>query len=114
MSSNEQLVTALYEQLLQEIIECAAARKTNIIHGAETPELAALLVEKYGHGMARALKVLANLANCAATDLTRDVDELVLKIDPCFSENRARRRAARPAGLGYRERASQTIHNKKG
>lgn len=101
MLSNESLVRALHEKLLQEVVDCANGRKSNIERGAETPELAALIVEKYGHGMARALRLLAGLADCSVPDLRKDVDGLVLEIDPRVEDNRSRRWAARPAEIIY-------------
>ena len=50
------------------------SRQRDVQRGAETPELAGLIVDEYGRGLAKA-------------------------IDPTVTENRQRRWAARPAGL---------------
>jgi hypothetical protein len=94
-NKNELDVDRLNEDLLRELKTYADGRKQDVKRGAETPELAALLVEKYAWGVASALKVL----EFPARNFIVEADRLVLEIDPKFMENKHRRWAARPAGL---------------
>jgi hypothetical protein len=83
------------ERLLEEPRIYARGRQSDVDRGAETPELAAVFVEKFGLGMAAAAKTLAfNFGS-----LTGEMDRLCMHIDPEFKKNREKRRAARPAGL---------------
>lgn len=41
--------------VIEEIRSYADSRKNDILRGAETPALAALMVEKFGEGMAKML-----------------------------------------------------------
>jgi len=88
--------TQLFQQrLIEEFRGYAHSRKNDVARGAETPELAALLVEKYGHGMVKA----AQLLDFDPGSLMGEVDRLVAEIDPEVLANRKERWAARPAGL---------------
>jgi hypothetical protein len=83
--------------LLRELKSYAVGRKKDVARGAETPELAALLLDKYAWGVASALKLL----EFPARNFTAEADRLVLEIDPDFAENRKKRWAARPASLSF-------------
>jgi hypothetical protein len=83
------------ERLLEELRIYARGRENDISRGAETPELAALLIEKFGLGMAAAAKAL----EFNPGDLTKEMDRLCVQVDPEFNGNRQKRWAARPAGL---------------
>jgi hypothetical protein len=85
----------LQQRLLTELRSYAASRSKDVTRGAETPELAALLVEKYGEGMARA----ARLLDLDDRELSAELQRLTLQIDPQLATNREKRWAARPAGL---------------
>ena len=77
----------------------AESRKKDVARGAETPELAALLVQKYGYGLADSASLAANLEDCPKPDLMKDVDQLVASIDPDWRTHQQRRFDARPAAL---------------
>lgn len=81
--------------LIEEIRGYAEGRRRDVARGAETPALAALLVEKYGEGVAKA----ANLFGADNSQIAREVDRLVREIDPQYSKHRRYRFEARPAGL---------------
>lgn len=92
-------VTELHERLLADLRRYAAGRRKDIDRGAETRELAGLLVEKYGYGLARALEICGDVAGLQVPSLFAETDKVVLEIDPNAVQNRARRWDARPAGL---------------
>ncbi len=46
------------QRLIEEFRGYAHSRKNDVARGAETPALAALLVEKYGYGMVKAAQLL--------------------------------------------------------
>ncbi|TXI07686.1 MAG: hypothetical protein E6Q76_08210 [Rhizobium sp.] len=46
------------EKLIQQIKQYAAGRASDVARGAETPRLAALLVQKYGHGAVNAVATI--------------------------------------------------------
>ena len=48
--------------------------------GAETRELAGLLVEKYGYGLAKALAIAGELSGAPGPDLGREIDAGVRRI----------------------------------
>lgn len=93
------VLSALQERVVAELRNYAASRKNNVSHGMESPELAALLVEKYGEGLVKALHIAENLLDVPASRLQAEVDRLVLEIDPDAEENRKKRWASRPAGV---------------
>jgi hypothetical protein len=96
-SKDENEVVYLGERLLRELRSYAEGRKKDVDRGAETPALAALLVEKYAWGLATAVKLL----EFPAQNITAEADKLVAEIDPYFSENKRKRWAGRPAGITY-------------
>ncbi|MFB9289525.1 hypothetical protein ACFFTM_14340 [Pseudoduganella plicata] len=91
--------TELHDRLLADLRRYAAGRRKDIDRGAETRELAGLLVEKYGYGLARALEICGDVAGLPMPNLFAETDKVVLEIDPNAVQNRARRWDARPAGL---------------
>ena len=100
MNSNAPIVIeTLWQRLAEEIKSHALSRMRDVARGAETPELAGLLVEKYGMGLAKAAALAADVFDVPAPDLTRDVDKLVAEIDPDAKAHREKRWAQRPAGL---------------
>lgn len=100
MNSNAPIaIETLWRRLSEEIRSHAASRMNDVARGAETPELAALLVEKYGMGLAKAAALAADVFDVPAPDLTAEVDRVVAEIDPDAQSHRAKRWAQRPAGL---------------
>ncbi|KAB8048681.1 hypothetical protein GCN78_18225 [Janthinobacterium rivuli] len=79
----------------------AESRKKDVDRGAETPELAAFLVQKYGYGSADRASLAANLLECPKPDLMRDLDQVATSIDPDWRTNQQRRFDARPAALDF-------------
>ncbi len=82
--------------LAVEFRQEAASRRAAVARGAETPELAATLLEKFGYGLAKA----AHIAGIPS-DLMREVDQVVVEIDPNFEANRKARWASTPAAITY-------------
>jgi hypothetical protein len=84
------------EALIKEIQRYARNRLSDVARGAETRALAALMVEKFGEGIAKA----AHLLGAEATgELEREIDRLVREIDPQYPTHLQYRFEARPAGL---------------
>lgn len=88
------LLEAIDQQAVAEVESYASSRRNDVARGAETAELAATLVDKYGAGVAKALYI-------AGIDSKVQVvtDHLVRTIDPEFDAHRKARWTARPAGL---------------
>lgn len=95
---------ALQERVLAELRRYAANRLKDVARGAETRELAALLVEKYGYGLAKALSMACELSGERAPDLAREIEAAVLEVDPQAVEHRRNRWDAAPAGLSLPRR----------
>ena len=90
------LLEAIERQVVTSIRVYARARQHEVSRGAESPALAALLVEKYGGGMAGALSI-------AGIDSTvqAETDSLVHQIDPDFDVHKKAREEARPAAVTF-------------
>lgn len=88
------VLDAIALNAMDEIQRYAASRVNNVARGAETPELAALMVEKYGEGMVRALNIAG-----IDSQLQSAIDRLVRSLDPDFEAHRHARWAAHPASL---------------
>jgi len=88
------LLEAIDQQVRADIEAYAASRRNDVRRGAETAELAAVMVDKYGAGLAAAL----NIAGIDSSVQTV-TDQLVREIDPEFEAHRSARWAARPASL---------------
>jgi hypothetical protein len=90
------LLDAIEHQVLADLRSYAQSRKNDVARGAETPDLAALIVDKYCEGLAKALRI-------AGIDSTvrREGDRLCREIDPDFDAHRNARWAARPCALSY-------------
>lgn len=93
------LVDAIERDVIRDARLYAQGRANDVARGAEPPELAALLVDKYGEGTARALQI-AGLDSAVRAE----GDCLVREIDPEFEAHRQARWAARPALLTRRGR----------
>lgn len=88
------LLDAISGDAIREIETYAAGRKSDVARGAETPMLAAVLVDKYAAGMAKALCIVG-----VESDLQTVADRLVREIDPDFIEHQKARWEARPATI---------------
>jgi hypothetical protein len=95
---NEQTTVEL---LTAEVREYAALRTRDVARGAETARLAALLVDKYGMGIAKAVSTIFESPR-AADPIVRVLDQEKAKIDPTWREHDQARWAARPADVIYR------------
>lgn len=89
------------EQSLRDEIRAAAdSRRKAVERGAELPELAATLLDKFGWGVAKATAIIGLNA-----DLQPEIDALVRGICPDFEQLTRRRWEARPAGLSLEQPA---------
>lgn len=77
------LLEAIERDVLLEIQSYADTRMKSVERGAETRELAAVFVDKYARGMARALHIAG-----LDTGLTQKANALVRDIDPAFDQHR--------------------------
>jgi hypothetical protein len=82
--------------LIEEIQRYAGNRAQDVARGAETPALAALMVEKFGEGLVKA-GYLLGLER--ADELKHEIDRLVREIDVQYPTHLQYRFEARPAGL---------------
>lgn len=84
-------------QLLLKAQDYAEGRITNIARGAETPRLAALLVQKYGLRLADAASAIFDTH--AGDAVLKRVDELTEQIDPDWRAHDRERWEGRPADV---------------
>ena len=82
--------------LIEEIRRYAGNRAQDVTRGAETPALAALMVEKFGEGLVKAGYLLG--LECS-DELKHEIDRLVREIDVKYPTHLQYRFEARPAGL---------------
>jgi hypothetical protein len=92
-------IDILYQSAKADFEGYVRTRKEAVQRGAETGELAAVLVQKYGAGMAKVLRLAADLSDFPAPDLTADVDRRVSELDPYWRTTFQLRIDARPAAL---------------
>lgn len=87
-------------QLIRRVEEYAKGRTSDVKRGAETPRLAALLLQKYGYGIIDAVFVLCdNGIKIDRNAVCKVVDEEVAKIDPNWEENAKERWSGKPADV---------------
>lgn len=86
------------ERLVQQVRVYAEGRAKDVARGAETPRLAALLLQKYGQGVIDAVTAIYDTPR-AADAISRALDEATQKIDPQWQEHNRERWAARPADV---------------
>jgi hypothetical protein len=85
-------------QLVALLRDCAKSRQADVVRGAETPRLAALIVQKYGRGMAATVATLFDTPR-AADPITQALDDEVERLDPKWREHQRERWEARPADV---------------
>ncbi|SHI11849.1 hypothetical protein [Pollutimonas bauzanensis] len=73
--------TFAIERLVLQVREYASGRATDVARGAETPKLAALLLQKYGAGVIDAVATIFDSPR-VADPINRVVDEETALIDP--------------------------------
>jgi len=95
------LLTAIERDVLTDLHGYVESRLHDVARGAETAELAAVLVDKYCDGLAKALRIAGLESSVRA-----EGDRLVRVIDPDFENHRKSRWAARPAALSMGAAAS--------
>lgn len=88
------LLEAIARDVLEDIQSYAGSRQNDVARGAETSELAALLVDKYCDGVAQALLIVG-----IDSQVRAEGDRLVREIDPEFDAHKKARWAAKPAAL---------------
>lgn len=94
---------SIVDELKADIRQYADHRLNDVHRGAETPQLAALIVAKYGLGISRALRAIGeNDASIwrQSSDFQSFVDQQVERIDPDWRETDRKRWASKPATLG--------------
>lgn len=97
----------LYQRAKADLESFAQSRLANVQRGAETAELAGLLTQKYGYGLAKALQLAADLSDVPHPSLMGDVDRCVARIDPHWQTTFDLRINARPAALLLTPRGPQ-------
>jgi len=95
------IIDSVANNLAVEFRQEAASRRAAVARGAETPELAATLLEKFGYGLAKA----AHIAGIPS-ELMREVDQVLREIDPSFEAHRKARWASLPAAITYTAQSS--------
>jgi hypothetical protein len=88
--------------LIEGIQRYAGKRVHDVTRGAETPALAALMVEKFGEGLMKAGYLLGVER---ADALRHEIDRLVREIDSDYPAHLQCRFEARPAGLAINGKA---------
>ncbi|MCL4182084.1 MAG: hypothetical protein KJ011_01395 [Burkholderiaceae bacterium] len=86
------------EQLVQQVRDYADGRAKDVARNAETPRLAALLLQKYGRGVIDAVATIYGSPR-AADAIGRALDEETVRIDPDWREHDRERWAGRPADV---------------
>lgn len=86
------------ERLVQQGKDYAAGRASDVARGAETPRLAALLLQKYGRGVVDAVSEIFESPR-AADPIGRMLDDEATKIDPHWREHDRERWGGRPADV---------------
>lgn len=86
------------DRLVGQVRDYAEGRAQDVARGAETPRLAALLVQKYGRGVVDAAVILFDNPR-AAVPVSKAVDDETAKIDPLWREHDLERWAGRPADV---------------
>lgn len=85
---------------LDDIRTYARLRQTDVARGAETAELSALMVSKYGRGLAMAFSHLDKRWSVnVGSAVQAETDALVKAMDPDFIKHQKERWEAKPAGV---------------
>ena len=90
------LFDAIERDVIADIRSYAESRRNDVNRGAETPELAAVMVDKYAGGLSKALHIAGIDSRVRA-----EADKLVHEIDSEFDKHRLDQWAARPAMLTF-------------
>lgn len=95
-------VAEIERRFKDKLIEEAEGRKNDVKRGAETPRLAALMLQKYAKGLTDAVSLFADSVR-AADNIYKLADLLIAEIDPDWREHDKQRWNARPADLSLDE-----------
>jgi hypothetical protein len=92
----------------EDLAKYAAGRKQEVGRGRETPEFAALLVQKYGYGMMQTIELIFKLEQCECDEkffinYEKYVDNAVASINPQWEATDRRRRAAAKVGIEFKD-----------
>ncbi|RRJ54961.1 hypothetical protein EHV15_35930 [Paenibacillus oralis] len=90
----------LIDRLVLKVKEYADGRARDVARGAETPRLAALLLQKYGSGVIDTVSLILDTPR-AADPISKILDEETARIDPQWREHDRERWLGRPADLTY-------------
>lgn len=85
-------------RIVQKVKDYADGRAMDVARGAETPRLAALLVQKYGLGIVDAVAAIFESPEVVGP-IAKLVDDEVVRIDPLWQEHAKERWAGRPADV---------------
>lgn len=83
----EQAIAA--QKVIAKLNDYAQARSNDVARGLETPELAGVVVQKYGYGLCDAFWLVYETKGPGPT--YTDVDNAVASIDPHWRETQAKR-----------------------
>jgi len=93
------------DSLALKVKDYANGRAKDVERGAETPRLAALLLQKYGLGVIDTVSLIFGTPR-AADPISHVLDIETAKIDPQWREHNRERWAGRPADLSYSDEGS--------
>lgn len=85
-------------QLVQHVKDYADGRAKDLARGAETPRLAALLLQKYGRGLIDAVVTIFDNPR-VADPISEALDDETAKIDPQWRKHNQQRWEGRPADV---------------
>ena len=72
------LIKVVVDRVIEELQQYARLRKKEVTRGVETPELAAILVSKYGDGAAMVVQIMCGYIGVhPPRDVHAEVDTLV-------------------------------------
>jgi hypothetical protein len=86
------------ESFINALKEYSSGRLDAVRKGLESMELSALLLEKYGYGIIKAAQIL-EISD--SNRLYKELDKLLLSIDPNVKENRKKRYSTAPTELKF-------------
>lgn len=93
-----------------ELKTYAQHRANDVKRGAESPELAGLLVQKYGLGAVKTLEHVFHALDLPMPTISVSLDCLVESIDPEWRDHQKARWSARPAGVFLESIAEKDSH----
>jgi hypothetical protein len=88
-------------RLAAAITDYARLRERAVSRGAETPLLAAVLLDEYGRGVTDSITLVLDTAEArkVTVKLQRLLDDATRRIDPAFDRHRQERVKGKPADL---------------